>query len=212
MAPAVLRDPSEHPPPAPTSKTTLTKPSCPNCVELSGQHSARDECYWSPQKSSWEIGAKFTSQALPAPPIEHPQGNSEPNQSKTKPQKTATNNIWEKTTLWKTQSSLLLSVAVTQQGISMLANQNNFESTTEWLMTLQCTHVPRGNCLLGFRRVPCFLLISQCLNWGIYTNKKNHYFKEQWFGWCCNSREKPLKYKSLVSTPPSPPAASAVPG
>lgn len=98
-------------------------------------------------------------------------------------------------------SSLLLSVAVTQQGTSMLANQNNFESTTEWLMTLQCTHTSRGHCLLGFRRVPCFLLISQCLSQGIYTNKKIHYFKEQWLGWCCKSRERPLEYKPLASMP-----------
>lgn len=125
-----------------------------------------------PFRSNLRNWGKIHFSSTTSLPIEHPQGNSKPNQSKTKPQKTATNKIWENTTLWKTQSSLLLSVAVTQQGVSMLANQNNFESTTEWLMTLQCTHMPRGHCLLGFRRVPCFLLISQCLNQGIYTNKK----------------------------------------
>lgn len=73
------------------------------------------------------------------------------------------------------QSLFLPSVAKTQQGTSLLENQNNTESTTEWLMTLQCTHThtyPEG--------IACWVseaLLPSC--WSPYAQAKEFLQKNQ---------------------------------
>lgn len=164
MAPFVLQQipQSVHPtqlhPREVLAKASPPGHAAPQMKPFSGivRDNMRDEHYHSYWKQFWEIRAKFTLSAT------FSICKAFPRKLKVKPNHKSqwVNKIWEKTTLWEVQSLLLPSAAVTQWGTSTLENQNNFESTTEWLMTLQCTHTTRRRCLLGFQSVPPFLLIS----------------------------------------------------